>query len=195
MGAEFEAVDISVRQAPAQIPQIAFEEDRVLRPPDERRRTVEGGDVGTDALELIVGGVPFVDGDVGDEAADPMPLGRGLVRGAEAGADLGERSPRRGVTRRNPSVSTVAVGGIGPAKVARRGAGIGASSGWWTAVLRLIAASTRSRFRAAQPSERTPPQSWPRVTTGWPVPASARRGVTTASKSAMRWEIRRTSAP
>src|SRR5699024_452689 len=76
------------------------------------------------------------------------------------------RSPRRSVTRGNQSVATVAVGSMGPARVARRGAGTGASSGWWTAVLRLIAASTMSVLRAAHPKESTPPQSWPIVTIG-----------------------------
>ena len=119
----------------------------------------------------------------------------------------GSRPPRLIVTRRNQSVTTVAVGSMGPASVARRGAGIGGSSGWWTAVFRLIEAETRSVLRAAHPRDRTPPQSWPIVTIGSSRRTRLRRGVrhcrpprreggdTTESKSSMRWDMRRTSAP
>ena len=84
----FEAVHIGLRQALAQIPQIAFDEHRVLRPPHQQGGAVEGGDVLADALQLGIGCVVVIDRDVGDEAADRPPVLRGGVRGAERGPGL-----------------------------------------------------------------------------------------------------------
>ena len=83
VGGRFEPVHIGLRQALAQVAQIAFEEHRILRTPDEQRRLVEGGDVLADALEFGIGGMSAIDGDIGDEVADRPPVLCPPVRGTE----------------------------------------------------------------------------------------------------------------
>ncbi len=89
VGGRLESVHIGLRQTLAQVPQVAFEEHRVLRTPDKQRRLVEGGDVLADALEFGIGGMSVVDGDIGDEIADRPPVLCLPVRGVECVLRLG----------------------------------------------------------------------------------------------------------
>ena len=96
-------MDVGLREAPAEVAEVALEEHRVLRAPHEERGTVEGGDVRAHALQLGMRGMVLVDGDVGDEPADPVPQRRGLVGRAEGRTDLGgelaeaQRHPKEAV--------------------------------------------------------------------------------------------------
>ena len=59
----------------------------------------------------------------------------------------------------NALVATVEAPSIARAPAIRRGAGMGTSLGWWTAVLRSMTPATDAGWSIAQPREITPPQS------------------------------------
>ena len=108
-----------------------------------------------------------------------VPYGAARASRTSAGRPGRERAQ---ATRTNVGVAVQIACRSAGVRASRMSDGAAASAGWWTAVLARTTARTRSRWASAQPSEITPPQSCPAVTTG-PVTSSAS---TTAVRSPIR---------
>lgn len=142
-------VHARVGQAVAEVVEVAVQEDRVVGAPQDESGHVgaaQGGEVLSHPLQFGMAAVAGVGRDVRDEAADAAASGRRVV-GQVVGRPGLAVEGRRGeevVTERKASVVTVEAGRTGPARAACSGAGIGAPSGWWTAVFRVATPATSS---------------------------------------------------
>src|SRR5690606_26764960 len=149
--------------------------DRVLRAPEHEGRHGQLADARRHPVELRGARVVGIGRDVRDEPADPPAALGARVRRPIAGLDhLAERGTgqcERGLE--NAGERSVAVACTPGCSASRRGAGTGAPPRS-TAVLSSTTPASRSGWSTAQPSEITPPQSWPIVTTG---PVSPRASV------------------
>ena len=88
----FEAVHCGAGEALDEVDEVTVGKDRVAGSPQHERGglvATEVRDARADAAELCEALVRLIDGDVGDESADPTTAGRGAVRRAVSGAHCG----------------------------------------------------------------------------------------------------------
>lgn len=74
-----EAVHVGLRQPGGEVVEVALEEHRVARPPEEQGGDLQRSDPGSDAVEFDRARVGRVDGDVRDEPTDRTPSGSTAV--------------------------------------------------------------------------------------------------------------------